>query len=271
MRFPRSGDAMRIDYGTLISPYPIKTNMGFIRKPKLSEIADIGFDTFNMYESFLKLTPETYYTKQKNEELNRYWNSLSEDERLGMTLYSMVIRIDDLRKIYLDVLNFFFDGQVFFAYDLFIIARNGVEISPDIGKDDICGVIHEKTFSEVLHILQQICCIAEKEEQVEELQFKNALARKLYAKMQNAQKKQKEVQKADKNKTLPNLISAVSNSHPSISPITVWDLTVYQLMDAFIRLEQNVYYKINSTSISVWGDKEKKFDYTLWYKNYFDD
>ena len=69
MRFPRSGDAMRIDYGTLISPYPIRTNMGFIRKPELSEIADIGFDTFNMYESFLKLTPETYYTKQKNEEL----------------------------------------------------------------------------------------------------------------------------------------------------------------------------------------------------------
>lgn len=271
MRFPRSGDAMRIDYGTLISPYPIRTNMGSIRKPKLSEIAAIGFDTFNMYESFLKLTPETYYTKQKNEELNRYWNSLSEDERLGMTLYSMVIRIDDLRKIYLDVLNFFFDGQVFFADDLFIIARNGVEISPDIGKDDICGAIHEKTFSEVLHILQQICCIAEKEEQVEELQFKNALARKLYAKMQNAQKKQKEVQKADKNKTLPNLISAVSNNHPSINPITVWDLTVYQLMDAFIRLEQNGYYRINSTSVSVWGDKEKKFDYTLWYKNYFDE
>lgn len=245
--------------------------MGSIRKPKLSEIADIGFDTFNMYESFLKLTPETYYTKQKNEELNRYWNSLSEDERLDMTLYSMILRMEHLREMYLDVFNFFFDGQVFFFADSFVVVRNGIEISPNLCKDDICGVIHENSFSEVICILQQICCIAEKEEQVEEMKFKNNLARKLYAKMQNAQKKQKEVQKADKNKTLPNLISVVSNSHPSISPITVWDLTVYQLMDAFNRLEQNRYYDINSTSVSVWGDKEKKFDYTLWYKNYFDD
>lgn len=63
----------------------------------------------------------------------------------------------------------------------------------------------------------------------------------------------------------------IKDETPGFSNRTVWDLTVYQLMDAFIRLEQNGYYKINSTSVSVWGDKEKKFDYTIWYRNYFDE
>ena len=44
-------------------------------------------------------------------------------------------------------------------------------------------------------------------------------------------------------------------------------MTVYQLWDTFARLRNNEIYASGRTSVSVWGDKENKFDYNLWFKN----
>ena len=84
------------------------------------------------------------------------------------------------------------------------------------------------------------------------------------------EKAQKNNKKADSNLSLPNLISAVSNKHNSINPINVWDLTIYQLLDSFNRLQGNSIYDMNCRQVSVWGDKDNKFDVALWYKNNYD-
>ena len=55
--------------------------------------------------------------------------------------------------------------------------------------------------------------------------------------------------------------------HSSINYTNVWDMTVYQLWDTFARLRNNEIYASGRTSVSVWGDKENKFDYNLWFKN----
>lgn len=264
---------MKFDYGTQLSPFPIVLSIGTLVKPKLKDIAglsgDMSFDRFNYFEALVKLTPETFYTMLKGSEGKKYWKSLPQSKKDNMSLYDIVINDNDLLHDFLDIFNFFFKENVIFDNGYFILLKDGIRGKIDImSQDDIRGVITEKIFDEVLYAIQQICCIDDKTENIDDVSFKNQLAKKLYNKMKKAKRNAKK--KADKNLTLPNIISAVSNKHPSINPVSVWDMTVFQLLDSFNRLQVNAMYDIDSIRVSVWGDENKKFNATLWYKNEYD-
>lgn len=259
---------MELDYGAQLSPAPIKLSIGTVRKPRLKEIADIGFDELNMYETFTKMTPELLYTKIKGEEGKAFWESLTKEEHMNITMFDLIIDDESLQKVYLSIFKFFFVEPVIFHVDAFLVLNRDIKELSELTVDYIRGAIYRDNFKQVLDVIQQICCIYEKKQQIDELKFKNNLARKLYEKMLKA--KDAEKKKADMNMTLPNIISAVSNRHPSVSPITVWDLTIFQLLDSFDRLRDNAIYEIGKTRVSVWGDEKKTFDVALWYKNNFD-
>lgn len=261
---------MKLDYATLLCPNPIKLSIGSLIKHTLREIAEISFDKFNLYEAFLKITPEQYYMKFKGNDGKKYWESLSEETKDQLTIYKLISTDDAINRIYIEILNFFFKEYVAFKDGYFILFNQEVDINRDVPQDSICGVINEETFSQVLSLIQQICCIYEEEEAIDSLSFKNSLARKLYEKMLKAQKKEKEQKKYDKNHSIPNIISAVSNCHPTINPVNVWDLTLFQLLDSFNRLRVNKMYDIDARRVSVWGDSKKTFNAALWYKNEFD-
>lgn len=259
---------MRLDYGTQISPSPIKLSIGTLRKPKLIDVSDLGFDKLSAFELFAKMTPETYFIKIKEEAGKAYWESLTDEQHDQITMFYLIKTDESLQEIYTDMLNFFFVEPVVFQEDVFIIFKNNTDFNSELSVNDIRGVINEDTFLQVLILIQQICCIYEEEQSIDELKFKNKTARKLYEKMLKAQKQEKK--KSDSNLTLPNIISAVSNSHPSVNPINIWDMTIYQLIDSFDRLQTNKLYDINQRRVSVWGDEKKTFDPTLWYKNNYD-
>lgn len=268
---------MRFDYGTQLSPSPIVLSIGTLVKPKLKDIADstkgMSFDKFNYFEVLIKMTPETFFTKIKGDERKEYWKSLSEDEQADMSLYSVVVNDEQLLKTFLEIFNFFFLERVVFKEGYFVLLdksaknNNDIALQPEI---EIRGVISENIFLQVLNAIQQVCCIADKEDNVDESQFKNNLARRLYYKMQKAEKKAREERQGDINFTLPNIISAVSNKHPTIDPISVWNLTVFQLLDSFNRLQVNSMFDIDAARVSVWGDEKKTFNAALWYKNEYD-
>ena len=261
---------MKLDYGTQLSPEPIKLSIGTLKKPTLKAIYRISFEKFNTYEYFLKMTPEKYCTDKKNVEWNKKWESMSEKERNAITLFDL-IRVDEpLQETYCEVLNFFFVEKVIFKEDLFILIDESNGESAEITLDNICGVIHEKTLQQTLEVIQQVCCIYEEEESTDGVKFKNNAAKKIFEKILSAQKEKKEKKKADINMTLPNIISAVSNNHPSVTPMTVWDLTIFQLLDSFGRLQSRSIFQIDARRVSVWGDEKKTFDHALWYKNNYD-
>ena len=82
---------MRLDYGTQLSPVPITLSIGTLRKPTLKEISQITFDRFSFYEFFLKLSPETYYTKlRKENDGEAFWDSLTEEEQDKITIYNII-------------------------------------------------------------------------------------------------------------------------------------------------------------------------------------
>lgn len=266
---------MRFDYGAINNPFPIALSIGTLLKPKLKDIVNqengMSFDKYYYFEALMKLEPETFYNKFKGEDGKKYWDSLTDEEQDSLTLYQVVINDENLLTDYLEMLNFFFKENVLFSDGYFILVDDNIENISDISSaSDIHGAIHENTFADVLGAIQQICCISEKEKPVEEKRFKNKLAKRLFERMQKAAKEEQERKKSDINLTLPNIISAVSNKHPTVSPISVWELTVFQLLDSFDRLRVNSVFDIDSTRVSVWGDEKKTFDAALWYKNEYD-
>lgn len=264
---------MRLDYGTQLSPVPITLSIGTLRKPTLKEISQITFDRFSFYEFFLKLSPEIYYTKlRKENDGEAFWDSLTEEERDKITIYNIIEEDDKIRSTYVEIFNFFFVETVIYQEGFFILLKENTAIdNPDkIKREQVRGAIAKDNFSQVMSLLQQICCIYNEEESLDDMKFKNNLARKLMEKMLKAKKKEQETKKSDLNLTIPNIISSLANKHPSLNYVNIWDLTIFQLLDAFNRTQANSMYDIDSTRVSVWGDEKKTFDVSLWYKNNYD-
>lgn len=274
LMYQRLGNNMKLNYGTQLSPFPIVLSIGTLIKPTLREISDpskgMSFEKLNYYEVLIKMTPEIFYTKIKGEEGRKYWNSLTETQKNNISLYHTVINDKRLLQTFVEIFNFFFLENVSFYEKSFILLDKDTQNTDDISQNDIHGVIVEDNFTEILDLIQQICCISDEEEIIDDSKFKNKRAKELYYKMKKAAKKERQNKKIDINFTLANIISAVSNKHPSLNFINIWDLTIFQLLDAFNRLQINTTYDINATRVSVWGDEKKTFDAALWYKNEYE-
>ena len=221
----------------------------------------------------MKLSPETYYTKlRKENDGEAFWDSLTEEEQDKITIYNSIEEDEKIRSTYVEIFNFFFVETVIYQEGFFILLKENTAIdNPDkIKREQIRGAIAKDNFSQVMSLLQQICCIYNEEESLDDMKFKNNLARKLMEKMLKAKKKEQETKKSDLNLTIPNIISSLANKHPSLNYVNIWDLTIFQLLDAFNRTQANSMYDIDSTRVSVWGDEKKTFDVSLWYKNNYD-
>lgn len=265
---------INLDYGTLLSPEPIKLSIGTIRQPTMRDIGKVTFPQFNIYQLFLKLTPKEFYTKLKLPDGVEYWDSLSDEERAYMQLYDIVTTEEAVQKTFVDIFNFFFVERVVYQNGTFFLlnttdkvtADSDIQLTPDI----LRGVIHEKTFPEVLDLLQQVCCIKNEEIDDSNAVFKNEKAKKLWERMKKAKLTSQENAKGNINLTLPNIISSVAAKSQNLNIVSVWDITLFQLYDQFSRLQNNDAHSINSMRVATWGDEKKKFDYSLWYKNMFD-
>lgn len=258
---------MKLDYGTQLSRKPIKLSIGTIKKPTLDEISEITFGVFEQYESMLKMKPEFILSQFVGDEGKSIWEMLPEEERRSIDMLDVLSSNEVLANEFVKVLRFFFIEPIIFSGGKFILLNCEIKHDCHYADEEIRGCIDKTNFSEVIDIIEQICCIDNKDDE-HEMKFKNERARKLYEKMKHG--KTKSAKKADFNYTIPNLISAVCSMHNSINPINVWELTIFQLLDQFNRLTTNAIYQIEQTRVSVWGDEKKTFDVTLWYKNEFD-
>lgn len=263
---------MKFDYGTQLSPFPIELSIGTLIKPRLSDIAKISFERFGYYEFLLKMSPETFYTKLKGDEGAEYWDSLSEMKQEDLSLYDVIIENEDLINTFIEIFNFFFLEDVIYKDGYFVILKNinSKDNMFTFNVDNVHGIIYKDNFLQILEMIQQICCISDESDDDKNIKFKNALAERLYKKMKQAAKESEKRKQGDRNFTLPNIISAVSNNHQTINPINIWDLTIFQLMDAFERLRVKSVFDIDSIRVSVWGDEKKTFNAALWYKNEYD-
>ena len=263
-----------LSYWDLIHPEPIRFPFGTLRKPKLCEIAKLSLNVYQAYELLISGDLKTIYAAFLGKEGEAYYESLSDDEKLQMSVYRAIAENPVLQQLYASALNFFFEEEVVYWDGMFLLCKEKPERVEDTKAEQVRGIIREDMLLQVLAYIQQICCVYEKEETpIEQLKFKSALAKRMYLEMREAKKEQERVKARMNAKTysLANMISAVSNKHPTLSPISIWELTKYQLVDSFNRLRGNAMYDICWTRCAVWGDEKKQFDDTLWFKNTFDE
>ena len=237
---------MKLSYFDLISPCPIHVSgVGDIFSPTLRRIAQIGAETYNFYLSLLLA-----------------------DEK---TLFSDDAMTDFLKN----ALAFFFKEEIFYYSDerCFIVTNNAVSVITDIealsggrklSDTDIVGVITGDNFSQICDLILQLNNIKRRDEDISKVKNKKALD--ILKKIQKGRAERQKNKKADKNMEIANIISAVANRHPSLNMINIWDLTIYQLWDAFARLSKNSIYDIQSMSVAAWGDKDNHFDAAAWFK-----
>lgn len=265
---------MKLDYGSLLSPEPIKLSIGTIRIPILREISKLTFLKFNTFQIFLKMSPEDYYTKL-NINKSVIWEHMTDDEKKSLTLYDIVTHDEDACNIYTELFDFFFVEKVIYKDGIFFVLNksddtdSNIEITPEI----LRGVIHEDTFYTMLDILRQVCCLKNDDILKEkDVKFKNEKARLLWERMQEAAKEneKKTRGKNNANLSIPNIISSVAAKSTNLNINSIWDITIFQLYDQFNRLQNNDIHNINSMRLAAWGDEKKTFDYALWYKNMFD-
>lgn len=256
-----------LSYGKKIGRSHININIGMIRKPLLSEIDELGFDVFDFYEGLLVLTPSLYAKKQLELELISQEDA---DKMSSRKLYDIIRTDEMLERQYTDMLDFFFEEKVVYHDGLFYILSGnnmaGAYVEGAGNQVVAKGYISDDNLQTVLSIIAETCYI-KKEDSEEEVRFKNEEARRLYEKMKKARENNELKKRADINYTLPNIISSVANKHPSLNYTNIYELTVYQLMDCFDRLQLNTLYDISSTTVAVWGDEKRTFDASLWYKN----
>ena len=113
----------------------------------------------------------------------------------------------------------------------------------------------------MIDIIMQRINIENKRQEKKNLKIKNKIAEKLLEKMKKGESQKK---KNDEKTSMANIISSLSSHHQSLNIVNIWNLTVYQLYDQFSKTRINDTYKISSRSISIGGDKDKKFDDMLW-------
>lgn len=265
---------MKLGYDLMLSPFPIKLSIGTLIKPTIGQIFRLGLEEYEAYQILMKLTPENFYMTLYQGDGQSLWESFTDEQKIQLKLFNILKTDESLINDYIQLLNFFFEERVVYYSDSFVLIDNSyksddLEILP---QEAFVGVIgNNSTFCQVLSLIQQICCIYDDSENIGELKFKNSKAEQLYIRMKVAEKKQKEKEKDENfDFSIPNIISAVSNFHPSINPLNVWDLTMFQLIDSFERIQLGKTFGIKSLNVAVWGDKENTFDMSEWHKNMYE-
>lgn len=270
---------MKLDYFSLISPEPIKIyHIGSIISPTLREVSKITYPVYLSYVNVLLMDLKTYYEMldkspeqyflgmtedEKNSILNvkLEYDSLNEEEKSKITFFD-VMRFDKrMIESLLNALNFFVEDTVEYSVDNNVFATYSGAVDKE-NNQIITGYIHRDNYYDFVDLILQRINVS-KEITVENTKVKNKTAEKILAKLQKGAKAKK--QKSDKKMELGNIISSLSSHHNSINIVNVWDLTVYQLYDQFTRQRYDDSYNITSMSVAAWGDKDKKFDDTMWF------
>jgi len=263
---------MRLDYFTLLCDKPINISIGRLKAPTLDDIGNITFTVFGKYTVYLKLTPSEYYKTINKEQKELFWDYLTEEQQDGFSLYDLILVEDDVRDTFVEIFNFFFIEKIIFRDNLFYIVNVDKE-SPDdleLTVDNVIGVINPANILDVVDLIQQICCL-KSDDPLDEVKpkFKNKKAEMLYQRMLKAKQEQEEqaAKKNSVNMQLANIISATAAKTPGLNIINIWQLTIFQLYDQFGKIQNDDIHYMNSVRVAVWGDENKQFDPSLWYKN----
>ncbi len=240
---------MKLDYATLISPYPFSlTAVGAIKAPTLREIwnPSVTWQTYNLYLQLLLMTPQTYCGQK------------------DISMFDLIASEQNLQNSYEKMFNFFFEETVIWNKEnsAFLTFRksNGNE------EQSLAGIIHRDNFSELCDVILQRCGISRSDTETDVTNVKNKRAKEILEKLQRGRQRISKKSTHDIDVDLPNLVTALAVKSNSINFINIWDLTIYQFYEQFKKEQANVYFDIQKMSVAAYGNAKNTFKGNEWYK-----
>lgn len=248
-----------ISYFDLLSPEPIRWgNAGGIKCPTLREISKITYSTYQIYLSVIAMTPRQYY--QMTNHLEDY-ELLSADMKTSLHIFDLIMEDRQLISLAENALNFFLESNVKYSepYQCFLLYETGSKHP--------FNAVDKHTWLSLCDVILQRNYIKQRNEDMSKIKSQRALT--ILQKLQKGREAREKTAKADRDMEIGNIISAVANKSKSLNIVTIWDITIYQLWDAFYRICNNNVLDIQSMSVAAWGDKNHRFDAAAWYKHLF--
>lgn len=246
---------MKLSYFELLSPAPVRIqDLGSVVSPTLRDIYSIGYNTYQYYLTVLLMDLKTYLTMAGYPEK---YDSLSDEEKMEINVFELLIADKQSAVLLQDILNFFISEEVTYSPK-----NNGFIVKND---SQAIGIITKEIYPQLCDLICQRNCInSNQKEDLSKVKSKKAL--EILKKLQKGRAEKTKLAKADKNMELGNIISAVANRSHSLNILNIWDLTVFQVWDCFSRLSNNSIYDIQSMSVAAWGNKDNYFDTTSWFR-----
>lgn len=192
-------------------PTTIK-DVGSIHPLKLSEIAEMGEDRYNQFLNVLCFDVDDL--------------ELENVDLTALTTYDLIVTQCEVNKEYLqlvtDALSMFFKDKVGYSNEYYLFYLGDIRDGRIIYRDnyeDIKAIIRKQNFIQ--------------EKKKEEYNPANEQAKQFIEKLKRLKK---ERPKTKETVNLHSIISSIAwKSHIGIH--AVWDLTIYQLFDAYYRLD----------------------------------
>lgn len=266
---------VKIDYFSLLSPLPLPTPIGNIKSPTLLDISRIGYQTYQSYLNLLLMNISSYYyfidkyeesyfynyTNSQKElviQVKKEYENFTDDQKLNVTFFDIFIFDVLFCQQLVEALNFFFDEDVEYDFN----ARIFNIYKKENNEKSLIGFINASNYDDITDIILQRVNV-QKNISEENVKVKNKLAAKLLEKIKKGE--EKKVKKEDKKTELGNVISSLSAHSKCLNIVNIWDLTIYQLYDQFRKQQYDDMYNIQSINVSVWGNKDGKFDNSQWF------
>lgn len=237
-----------ISYFDKLSPYGVSINGAYkIKSPKLIDISLAGYQRYQAALQIL-LSDEDDLLKAYSESQGIDYDLLKNMAK-SIDHENIVFVLLTLEKAFRDslinALSFFIENKIVWneKSKCFLILNENEEIA--------VGIIDSKNYEIISDICLQLANISKRKPKA--LKFKNEAARKFYERFQAAKEKFNKNAKKDKNYEMANIIAVVATYHNSLNLSNIWELSVFQLYDAFAQLSKKRQIDIHETNYSVWG------------------
>jgi len=227
-----------------LSNYIEIPNVGKLYCLTNDEIRKIKFTKYNQYLSLLCL---------EKEHIKKFLNDyLKEDEDISTFEYLVSVSYHDIqfRQLVLDAISTFFKEEVVFSMDLlcFIILNSN-------------NIIDSYNYEYIKFILKKQNGIQTEEPE----KFANSIAKQMAEKIKAMREKYNKCSNNDDQiYDYSDVLSSVSAKHCSINPLNIGQLTVYQTLDQFKRLNKIDKFSIDIQSL-LHGAKKEDIKLDNWF------
>lgn len=244
----------KIPYEDLLSgDYIPVSRIGHIRSPKIKDMwptSGIGWLQYNLYIYMMRSDAAMLA-------------ALSKDEIEYDDVYDVITSCEVVRTLFVKALSFFMLESVIYdeshqAFLTFVESDN--ESDDPSQKLSLVGIINSENIDSLRASVLLANYISPTKANVD-IEFASEKAREMWERAQkyNAQQAPKA---EDPAMSLGNIVSKLCTIHPSYNLLNVFDLTVFQLYDAFF---QSCYMRSIEFSESIVANHgSKEFKYTNW-------